>query len=102
MKLRLNETPEQRIRRIWHEDHAGFAIQTRQDVEPIMELTKEEQKDSDGKRYNDFLTLVARIPTSIYYSIIRGAKTEEERDERIKRWLNDPDNRVFRSKAGIV
>lgn len=97
MKLPLNESPLQRIRRIWHEDHAGYAVETRQDVEPIVVLNKEDFKDSDG-RYRDDLTLVARIPISIYMDLQRKGIADD--DKAFKRWLNDPDQRVFKAHPG--
>lgn len=100
---RLGETPEQKIRRLWHEEADGsLTIQTKQDVTDLVELTKEEQKESDGQKYNDFRTLVARIPTATYYRIIAGATCEEERDMRIVAWLNDDANKAFRSKLGRI
>jgi hypothetical protein len=103
-KRLLNETPEQAIRRVFHE-HAEneFAIETVQDVTQIVEENRENYKLRGGERWKYFQNHVAQIPTSIYYDLIRRGIIDEKEDPEMKRlmkWLDDPDNQAFRTRPG--
>ncbi len=104
MKRLFNETPEQFIRRIQHEHADGeCAIETVQDITETVEMNKYNYKERSGTRWNHFQNHVASIPTSIYYKLVREGIIDEKNDpdgERLKKWLNDPDNRVFRTRDG--
>jgi len=103
---RFNETPEQAIRRIAHEHADGSGVlETQQDVTDIVKNNKENYNERHGERFNDFSTHVARIPTGIYYELVRTGVIDEVRDpegKAFKRWLNDPDNRAWRTRAGTI
>jgi hypothetical protein len=44
---------------------------------------------------------VASVPMNLFFAQLQEAHTEG--DERyISRWLNDSDNRAFRTKSGVV
>ena len=103
MSLRrpFNETPEQRIRRIYYADPDGdVTIHTAQDVEEVVQASKEDFKDRAGSRWSEFQNHVARIPTSIWFKLVREGIVDDEK--RFKAWLNDPDNRAFRTRPGRV
>lgn len=75
-------------------------IETVQDVAPIAQLNHESFKDTtsldrwgDGQR-------VARIPLTTYHELRKQGITQDQ--AAFKRWLNDPDNRVFRTRPGKV
>ena len=77
-----------------------------EDVSSVLEANKR-QFDVDDKSYkHDALNHVARIPLSAIeqYCQQKGIKYEEfMRDERMfRQFLNDPDNRLFRTKPGRV
>jgi len=82
----------------YHFDHATGEItfETRQDAEPIIEANK--------ARFNEAPTrwgegkLVASIPLTIYYDLKRKGITKDP--AAFRRWLNDPDNRAFRTRPG--
>lgn len=105
MKRAFNETPEQYIKRIYHGHGDEHAIETIQDVTEIVEDAKYNYKERQGERWKDLMTHVAQIPTSIYYDLVRKGIIDEKNDpemERLKKWLNDPDNRVFRTRPGRI
>lgn len=82
-----------------------FLIEAVQDVEPIVENNKARFKEfSSGRdRWGDDFdnrTHVARIPMVVYQDLLT---TGAYRDPvYMKRWLNDPDNAVFRTRPGRV
>ena len=82
-------------------DETEFTINTRQDVEPILEENK-----AAYNNYGDKLTLgkagegvrVASIPTNIWNQWMKETNGEKQRDHNLmKRYLNDPDNKYFRT-----
>ncbi len=83
----------------------GLVVETKQDVTQIIEKNKAEYNSLDyGARWNDF-TKVATIPMTVIdqlnkQGIMKGFAVVDE--ARMKRWLNDPENRFFRTRPGMV
>ena len=82
-------------------DETEFTINTRQDVEPILEENKQAYNN-----YGDKLTpgkagegvRVASIPTNIWNQWMKETNGEIQRDHNLmKRYLNDPDNKFLRT-----
>lgn len=90
------------ITRIWHydPDTDQATIETRQDVSAIIEENKNEYAQIDERARWGEWTRVASIPMSIYYQLKREGKLDDE--AYMKRWLNDPDNKYFRTRSGEV
>lgn len=90
------------ITRIWHydQDTDQATIETRQDVSAIIEENKNEYAQIDERARWGEWTKVASIPMSIYYQLKREGKLDDE--AYMKRWLNDPDNKYFRTRSGEV
>lgn len=92
------------ITELWHYDHASGVIthEFQQDVTPIIAANKEEFKEYDERaRWKDGLgSKVATIPLSIWADLREKGIDRSKRD--MHRWLNDPDNRVFRTRPGRV
>jgi hypothetical protein len=79
-------------------------LTTKQDVSEIVEANKR-QVNAATKKVDDVLTHVARIPNTVIdvlnkMGIMRGFMVTDEK--RFKAWLNDPDNRVWRTYPGSV
>jgi hypothetical protein len=79
-------------------------LTTKQDVSEIVEANKQ-QVNAATKKVDDVLTHVARIPNTVIdvlnkMGIMRGFMVTDEK--RFKAWLNDPDNRVWRTYPGSV
>lgn len=90
------------------DDEGGIVIQTRQDVTGIMEQNKKEFNSFDERaRWSDqlFGNKVASIPMTIIddlnkVGIMRGFAVLDEK--RFASWLNDPMNRAWRTRTGVV
>lgn len=84
----------------WHYDDATDTalIEKRQDVSDILDANKAEFNEDHG-RYGEW-TKVASIPLSVYYDL--KAKGIVDDPVAMKRWLNDADNRFFRTRPGTV
>ena len=86
----------------------GIIIETRQDVSGIIEQNKKEYNSFDERaRWSDdmFGNKVASIPLTVIddlnkQGIMRGFAVLDEK--RFKAWLNNSDNRVFRTRTGVV
>ena len=86
----------------------GIIIQTRQDVSDIVEQNKKEYNSYDERaRWSDqlFGNKVASIPMTVIddlnkVGIMRGFAVLD--DKRFACWLNDPMNRAWRTRTGVV
>ena len=86
----------------------GIIIQTRQDVSDIVEQNKKEYNSYDERaRWSDqlFGNKVASIPMTLIddlnkAGIMRGFAVLD--DKRFACWLNDPMNRAWRTRTGVV
>ena len=86
----------------------GIVIQTRQDVSDIVEQNKKEYNSYDERaRWSDqlFGNKVASIPMTVIddlnkVGIMRGFAVID--DKRFACWLNDPMNRAWRTRTGVV
>jgi hypothetical protein len=86
----------------------GIVIQTRQDVSAIIEQNKKEYNSFDERaRWSDnlFGNKVASIPLTVIddlnkQGIIRGYAVLDEK--RFAAFLNDPMNRAWRTRTGVV
>lgn len=86
----------------------GIVIQTRQDVSDIVEQNKKEYNSFDERaRWSDHLfgNKVASIPMTVIddlnkAGIMRGFAVLD--DKRFALWLNDPMNRAWRTRTGVV
>jgi ribosomal protein S8 len=79
-------------------------LTTKQDVSDIVEANKQ-QVNAATKKVDSVMTHVARIPNTVIdvlnkMGIMRGFMVTDEK--RFKAWLNDPDNRVWRTYPGSV
>jgi hypothetical protein len=82
----------------------GFSIETQQDVEYIIETNKALSNDAPT-RFGE-LTRVASIPSVVVMQlaaqgILSSAGAILDAD-RFRLWLNDRDNRAFRTRTGKV
>lgn len=81
-----------------------WAIETRQDVSGIIEVNKALQNDATG-RWGE-MTHVASIPLTILMDLVQQGILDTafhvQDDARYRKWLNAPENRVWRTKLGKV
>ena len=84
------------------EDGEKFTIETRMDVEPIIEQNKGRltAESSKGRNWRGDMHRVASIPLHIYMDLKQRGILDDQK--KLRAWLNDPSNRYFRTKGGIV
>ena len=73
-------------------------IRKEQDVSAIIEANKQEF-NSAPERWGEW-TKVGSIPLSVYYELERQGITQDQK--AMAKWLNDPDNRYFRTRPGTI
>lgn len=86
----------------------GIVIETKQDISDILEQNKKEYNSYDERaKWSDHLfgNKVASIPLTVIdelnkQGIMRGFAVLDEK--RFRAWLNERDNRVFRTRTGVV
>ena len=66
----------------------------------IVETNKAAFNDSENQRWGDG-KVVASIDLPTYFNKIVPAKLNGD-DAYIKRWLNDSDNRAYRTRKGTI
>jgi hypothetical protein len=82
----------------WNDEDKTFTIETEQDVTDLVELNKEVAKEDTG-RFGEF-TRVASVPMNVYFDLKQKGVIDDAK--KLKAWLNDPDNRYYRTKLGRV
>lgn len=99
----FNSIPEFGIVETWHYDEANdtATIHTVQDVEAVLELNKAQFNATDERaRYKDGAHHVARIPLAVLQDLRKRGIADDP--ARMRQWLNDPENRYFRVRPGVV
>lgn len=93
---------DQGITRYFHYDEETdkATIQTQQDVSAIIEENKQEYAQIDERARWGEWTRVASIPMSVYFQLKAEGKLDDQ--AYMKKWLNSPDNKYFRTRAGQV
>ena len=104
MKRVLDYDPVTGITQWFHYDETtgDIGLETKQDVTAVIEGTKRSFNETDGrKRWKGDVHKVASIPMTIYHELAKISNNFK--DQRvIRKWLNDKDNRVFRTRPGRV
>jgi len=72
-----------------------------QDVEDVAESNKQSFNQVDERaNWQGDMHKVASIPMAIFYDLKRKGILDDP--AAMKKWLNDSDNRVFRTRPGTV
>lgn len=83
-----------------------LTIQRTEDVSSVLEANKRAFNDAESRHKSETFNHVARIPTSAIeqWCKQKGVKYQEFfHDEKLlKLFLNDPDNRLFRTRPGRI
>lgn len=79
-------------------DSDEVTIRTEQQVAPIVSINRELAKDTKG--WKGELHRVASIPLNLFHQLEQTGITRDV--SAFRKWLNDPDNRFFRTKPGRV
>ena len=95
----FSHDPQNGITKYWHvKENGEYVIETVQDVTAIADANKRQYNDTPNK-YRD-VNKVASIPLPIYYELKRKGIVDDPK--ALAKWLNDADNRVFRTRAGTL
>ena len=102
MKRVLDYDPATGITQWFHFDEitGDIGLETQQDVEAVIEGTKGAFNQIDERApWKGDVHKVASIPMVIYHQL--AMISNNFKDQRvIRKWLNDKDNRVFRTRPG--
>lgn len=102
----LGHDPDSGITEYYHfdPDTNGFVIEQRQDVTAIIEANLAAQ-NADHGNWGE-MTMVARYPLTILMELVKQHILDEGfrviNEKAYTRWLNDPSNRVWRTRLGKV
>jgi len=102
MDTLLDYIPETLTSETFHLDEMEdkVVLSTEQDVTQIIEENKALQNlVTSIDRWGD-MRRVAQVPLSLYLDLYKKGITRDEK--AFKRWLNDPDNRLFRTSPGVI
>jgi hypothetical protein len=84
----------------WHDVDGDVVIENTLDVESLIEHNKAQFNQIDERaRYGEF-TKVASIDMLTWLDLKKKGILDDQ--VRLKRWLNDPDNRYYRTRPGTV
>jgi len=101
MTKRIFDTdPLTGITRYWHmRDNGEFVIETEQKIDVDDSNARFRNQTDKRTKWGD-MARVASIPLSVYYDLKRRGIADDPK--AMKKWLNDPDNRAFRTREGTV
>ena len=84
----------------WDNIDEKMVVESTQDTASILELNNEERNDFDTQKnsdmkYKEGWTKVATIPNIIIDQLMKDGVWFDKK--KMKQWLNDPDNKYFRT-----
>lgn len=77
-----------------------FVIAKSQDVTALVEQNKVARNEIDKHHRHGEFSKIASIPLSIYYDLKQRGIIDDQKAMRA--WLNDPDNRAFRTRDARI
>lgn len=101
--FKLFEFEAETGRSVWikHEIDGRITMRVDMPVDSILDQNKEFANDSIGKRFGDWAR-VASVPLELMDQSGLSEASKQKDDRFISRWLNDSDNRKFRTFRGVV
>ncbi len=88
------------------EDVDGLGFETQQDTSAIVDAAKAQEIDwRPGQMIGNtqkHQQKVAEIPNVIYYDLLKKFGDPKNNPKAWKAWLNDADNRAFRTTGGSI
>lgn len=91
-----------RERFVYNAENDSFQIITDQEGEPVLELNKDKYNSVDERARWKEGQMVASLPLVIYQDLLaRGIIDKKDvRQKKLRKWLDDPANRFFRTRPG--
>ena len=103
-KKLLSSDPLTRKKTWLTDDADGLGITTEQDATPVLEMAKAEeaawrpgQMTGNTQQHQQ---KIAEIPTALYFDLLAKLGPPKENQKKWMRWLQDPDNKYFRTSGG--
>ena len=100
----LDYDPLTKTTQWYHYDDAtgDMGLETEQDVTDLVAHNKRIFSQVDERTpWTGDVHKVASIPLSIYHELAKISNNFKDK-KVIRKWLNDPDNRVFRVRPGVI
>jgi hypothetical protein len=99
-KRLFSHDPLTGITKYFHVTEKGeYVIETVQETSHDESNTRARNATDRRTKWGD-MSRVASIPLSVYYDLKRRGIADDPK--AMKRWLNDADNRVFRTREGVL
>lgn len=97
----IQDNPMTGVRTFMMEDDNYIVLKEEHYIsDALLARNKELYNDSLGQRWGDG-KIAASIPQGLWFANLAEARTNKD-EKYIKRWLNDSDNRAFRTFHGRV
>lgn len=87
----------------WNEADESFTIETEQDCEGLVEQNRREFNAAPGRgngRFKGDMHRVASLPLNVYMELRQQGILDDQK--ALRKWLNDPNNRYYRTRPGRV
>ena len=81
-------------------DDGDFTLVYEQEIDDLLGDNQENRKERDSHARWDDINHIARIPNILLWEMKKKGILDDEKE--MKKWLNDPDNKVFRTREGRV
>lgn len=90
-------------RTVWYKENGDGTTTWRTDY-PVDQIIKQnaDQRNIAGAGWKGDYHRIASIPVGLVHEGSLGQAVQEQDDKWLTRWLNDSDNRAFRTKEGTV
>lgn len=96
-KRLFDRDEENGITTYWHvTDKGEYVVEKVQDITKLASINRAQYNETPDK-WRD-MNKVASIPLSVYYELKRKGIADDPK--ALKKWLNNSDNQVFRTRAG--
>lgn len=84
----------------YHDDQDGYVIETKQDVQFIVDKNQQRRALTDERaRWNE-MAHVAEIPIVVWADLWRKGIAQDEK--ALRKWIDDPVNFAFKSRYGSL
>ena len=106
MKKLLSQDPLLKKKTYFTHEVWQHQVITEQNVDPVLDKAKHDnsfwrpgQLIGNTQKHHQ---KVAEIPTTVYFDLLRRFGHPKNNPKPWKKWLNDPDNKYFRTTGGTV
>ena len=102
MKKHLHFDPETGLLNTFHlDEHTGEArVDTTQDATRLLNVNKELQAEQRFRKNGEEFRRVAQIPLTLWFDLRKRGILQDQK--KLKAWLNDSENRFFRTNSERV